>query len=381
MFCVAFMHGLTPAFSQQFSVNTDELWPLVNEWNFAHQQKSIESLKRVYGDSVNYFGKTYSRESLLREKKKFFQSHPRFVQRIESAVNYVAYSTGVVKADFALELENGKESSGTNKAYLILSYEDNKYKIVGESDSLSDVENGFDLALGEPMQFGDSSGYSSDSSFMKTITNYKPNSILKTLSASLLFSEEVIEIPIRDIAIISTLLLITFISLIVSLAHSKRKSRNGKTLSTRSTNGHSKVEQQTFQRFVVTLFDPLYFSLITASHPNGHHFKGIDMEFEFRKQDVRAFVALKCLYLTGRINGSVKLFPTQSIDQFRKLAQSSGDTEFYLVVGIGGKPDDPAETYLLPSHEISSDSISYTQLQQYRKYGMFFYNSNAGELK
>jgi hypothetical protein len=378
---VVFVHSLVPVFSQQFSVNTDELWPLVDEWNFAHQHKSVESLKRIYSDSVNYFGKYQSKESLLFVKKKFFQSHPQFSQTIESPVNYVAYSSGVVKANFILKVKNGNSSSAPYRAYLILSYEENNYKIVGESDSLSDVTNGFDLTIGEPLEFDGDTKDLSDSSMLTKLTTYQPKKMLNHLSSSIFFSDELIQIPIRDVFIISAMLLITFVSLIISLARSKRKSGNGNKLAKRSNGEVNKMEQQAFQRFVVSLFDPLYFSLITSSHANAHNYKGIDLEFQFRKQDVKAFVALRCVYLRERINGSIKLLPFQFVQHLQQLEQTSRETEFYLVVGIAGKPEDPAETYLVPIHELAGESISYGQLQQYRKYGMFFYSAKESQLK
>jgi hypothetical protein len=378
---VVFVHSLVPVFSQQFSVNTDELWPLVDEWNFAHQQKSVESLRRVYSDSVNYFGKYEPKESLLLVKKKFFRSHPHFTQTIESPVNYVAYSSGVVRADFILKSSTRNLSSQSGRAYLVLSYDDGKYKIVSEGDSLSQVKNGFDLALGEPLKFDGDTNESPDSSMLTKLTTYQPKHMLSHLSSSLFFSEELIQIPVRDVFIISSTLLITFISLIVSLARAKRRSRNGSRQVKRSNGEVNRIEQQAFQRFVVSLFDPLYFSLVTSSHSNAHNYKGIDLEFQFRKQDVKAFVALRCLYLRERMNGSIKLLPSQSIQHLKLLEQTSGETEFYLVVGVGGKPEDPAETYLVPIHELAGESISYGQLQQYRKFGMFFYSAKEGQLK
>jgi hypothetical protein len=378
---VVFVHSLVPVFSQQFSVNTDELWPLVDEWNFAHQQKSVESLRRLYSDSVNYFGKYQSKESLLLVKKKFFQSHPHFTQTIENPVNYVAYSSGVVMADFILASKSRKSSSQSSRAYLILSYDEGKYKIAGEGDSLSQVKNGFDLALGEPLKFDPDTDESHDSSMLKKITIYQPKQMLSHLSSSIFFSEELIQISVRDVVIISSTLLITFVSLIISLARAKRKARNGSKQIKKSNGEANRIEQQAFQRFVVSLFDPLYFSLITSGHSNAHNYNGIDLEFQFRKQDVKAFVALRCLYLRERMNVSIKLLPSQSIQHLQQLEQTSGETEFYLVVGIGGKSEDPAETYLVPIHALAGENISYSQLQQYRKFGMFFYNAKEGQLK
>jgi hypothetical protein len=378
---VVFFNTLSPVFSQQFSVNTDELWPLIDEWNFAHQQKSVESLKRIYADSLNYFGKSEAKQSVLLIKKKFFQSHPQFTQTIEGPVNYAAYSSGVVKADFLLKVKNANSPSPPTRAYLILSYDENNYKIVGESDSLSDVINGFDLAIGEPLKFGGDTSDSSDSSMLRKLTAYKPSQMLSHISSSIFFSDELIQIPIRDVFIISAMLLITFVTLIISLARSKRKAGNGNKIVKRSNVEANRMEQQAFQRFVVSLFDPLYFSLITSSHANSHQYKGVDLEFQFRKNDVRAFVALKCLYLRERMNGSIRLLPQQAILHLQQIEQASGETEFYLIVGIGGKPEDPAETYLLPVHELTTENISYSQLQQYKKHGMFFYSAKESQLK
>jgi hypothetical protein len=377
---VVFFNTLSPVFCQQFSVNTDELWPLIDEWNFAHQQKNVESLRRVYADSINYFGRPQAKQSVLVIKKKFFQAHPEFTQSIESPVNYVAYSSGVVKADFILKVKNSNSALASTRAYLILSYDEKNYKIVGESDSLSDVRNGFDLAIGEPLEFDSDTSNSADSSVLTKLTTYQPKQMLNHLSSSIFFSDELIQIPVRDVFIISAMLLITFVSLIISLARLKRKSGNGNKLVKRSSGEANRIEQQAFQRFVVSLFDPLYFSLITSSHANAHNYKGVDLEFQFRKNDVRAFVALKCLYVRERTNGSIKPLP-QSIQPLQQLEQASGETEFYLVVGVGGKPEDPAETYLVPVHEVGGESISSNQLQQYRKYGMFFYNAKESQLK
>ena len=375
--CVSFSI-FNPTFGQLFSVDTDSLDPLLYEWNFGHQQKSIESLDRVYGDSVYYFGSHYSKKSLLRLKRQLFATQPEFTQTIKE-ISFIPYSSGVVKAEFTREIRNGGNLSGVRKTRLIFSYDNHKYRIVGESDSLSDVQSGFEDTLGEPLNLSDSVRDSSTNIASETV--YKPRNVLENLGASVLLSDEVIELPLRYLVVISSVLLITFIFLIVSIARLKKAGTNGNRSAVKTNGSLTKAGRHAFLRFVVTLFDPLYFTLITSNHASSHNYKGIDLEFQFRKNDVKAYVGLKCIYLTEKVNGNIQLLSNSAMQELQGLEQSWGEMEFYIILGIGGRPDDPAETYSIPVHEINSENISYGQLQQYRKYGMFFYNSNAGQLK
>ena len=325
-----------------------------------------------------YFGSHYPKKSLLRLKRQLFATQPGFSQTIKE-ISFIPYSSGVIKAEFTREIRNGGDLSGVKKTRLIFSYEDNKYRIVGESDSLSDAESGFENTLGERLNFSDSVRDSSTTISSETI--YKPRNVLESLGASVLISDEVIEVPLRYLVIISSLLLITFIVLIVSVARLKKTSANGNRSSVKTNGSLTKAGHHAFLRFVVTLFDPLYFSLITSNQASPHNYKGIDLEFQFRKGDVKAYVALKCIYLTEKLNGNINLLSNNAMQELQKLEQSWEETEFYVILGIGGRPDDPAQMYSIPVHEINSENISYEQLQQFRKQGMFFYNVNAGQLK
>ena len=54
--------------------------------------------------------------------------------------------------------------------------------------------------------------------------------------------------------------------------------------------------------------------------------------------------------------------------------QEAQGIEVYVIIGLGGEPDNPREIYVLRSGDVGERPITHKDLQPYRKFGMFFYS-------
>lgn len=388
--------------AQQVGLDMKGIEALADEWNFANNSRNVESFKRVYADTLLFYTETLSEARAIALKQKLFVREPAFQQRIKSEITCTAYTGGLIKCDFGKEvLEEGKWKQ--YPSYLLISYQDNRYFIVGESDYVTDRVLGYTLQIGEPMKFeAPDSAYNSigvmasDDSFRLAMDTAiaKLDSLLKPVDPIVIFPQLS---AMGDITVPKgyVFLLVGFLAaggVIIFIADSVRnreRTRDKAAL-------HEPVRkkrvfrdreiQPVFERFVITLFDPLYFrhrkrkyQPVLADNTT-EETRGSDLEFEFNYKETHAKFRVICQYHKNGAPDKIRLFSASGYQLFREAANTSL-VPFYLVVGFGGTPDDPRELFLLPADAIKREWITRDSLQAYSKSGMFFYNRVAGRLQ
>src|SRR5687767_3191376 len=119
--------------AQQFDINTQMIEPLIKEWNFANNSRSVKSFRNVYGDTVIFYTQRVSKEGAIARKVRLFREEQSFSQKISGKISYTPYTGGVIKCEFRKDVwqEFGWKS---HPSYLLVSYERSRYWIVGESD-------------------------------------------------------------------------------------------------------------------------------------------------------------------------------------------------------------------------------------------------------
>jgi hypothetical protein len=391
--------------AQQLDIDVREIESLIKEWNFANNSQSLESFRNVYAQSLVFYTQRWSRERVITFKKKLFSSNPKYAQKITGEIKQTPYTGGVIKCEFQ---KNVLEKFGWTSypSYLLLSYEEGRYWIVGESDEVTDKRLKYKPDIGEPMLLEstssdstalDSNGASSQADSATTPADTADHEMqsagvrksLGNLASiySYVSSQETVTIRRDWIFILIGILL--FGGMLIFLAASKSQQGVGKSRKSKGRDlEKSTVEQSQFEAFVVTLFDPLYFSYsrLKASENTRSDIAvrevSPELHFHFHHKEKEHAFAVQCLYVSDVDESDVviKLFPQEQLQQYRNYQDRHG-IDVYYVVGIGGTPDDPREMYLLPAAAVEREVVSRDALRNFNKSGMFFYNDSVGRLQ
>jgi hypothetical protein len=202
--CIVICFLTISGYCQVIDIQKDKLDQLIRQWNFAHNSGSVESFEVIYGDQVLYFTKAIPKREVIQAKRLTTESR----QRITSDIKFVPYTSGVVKCDFELE-RSLDASDSTTSAYLLISYEDGKYFIVGEGDVETDRKLNYQLDIGEPLNLDndvantievpDSSGVATaDSDIESQITDTISNLFKEDTYSSIIApfqSDKLVQIP------------------------------------------------------------------------------------------------------------------------------------------------------------------------------------------
>ena len=386
--------------SQQIGIDTAAIKSLVHEWNFANNTRSSETFHNVYGDELLFYTQDLSEEAAVNLKQDLFEKKPGFRQNIATGITFTAYTSGVVKCDFTKEVW---EQSRWRKypSYLLISYNGNDYEIVGESDYPTDKTLGYQLSLGEPMDFmaiahpqaaGGASPSASDVAVQQE-TDTLAEIVSKNLEALLsALPPGMMVVPKSSVYIFMGLLLVGGLMIFLADAldaRRKRRRRRLKTVKRRDKAEEMVAElntQSVFEAFVVTLFDPIFFrhrrpetervyaGQFSEAQP------GPDLEFIYHNKGVSGRFAIKCLYFQNALQRKWQLLPPDQLKALRNF-RSENEIELYYVLGIGGTPDDPKELYLVPGSEVKGAITSREILKPFAKSGMVYYNRKEGKLR
>jgi ketosteroid isomerase-like protein len=117
--------------------NNSEIIDLVNIWNNSHNNKDLTSLSNVYNENVFYYGINKEKSKIIQDKKRLLNKYSDFQQIISDKDLKITNS------------ENGKTISFTKNvtfdskqkdypAYLVVSEINGNWKIVTESDLVTD---------------------------------------------------------------------------------------------------------------------------------------------------------------------------------------------------------------------------------------------------
>lgn len=383
--------------AQTMRIDTREIESLIDEWMFANNGRNLESFRRVYADNLLFYTQNVSEARAIELKQQLFELKPHLTQRIITPVTYTPYTSGIIKCEFTREVFE-KNAWKEYLSYLLVSYEDNQYGIVGESDVATDQLLKFTLNIGEPIQLPDAATLGDSASLDSSGAASAAERAFDSVKA--FFGMQEIETVLPDLssmgvvtiqkgyiyALIGLLSIGGLMIFIADSVHARKRVRRGTATIARHDEAERVVRdfklQSMFEAFVITLFDPLYFQYrrpkqqhVYAGNPRVTD-ASPDLIFEFRQKETEVHFAIVCRYYKHVAKNEVQL---TSPEMRRGLEQFEHD--LYYVLGFGGTPDDPKELYFVPASDISGDYITKTSLRQYSKSGMFYYNRRTGRIQ
>jgi len=297
------------------------------------------------------------------------------------------------------------DTSKIYPSYLLVSYEGKRYRIVGESDYATDRVLGYNLEIGEPIEF-ERAQMESDSTYHSVAVMASDPSFGSEMDTAIASIDSLLK-PLDPIAIFPGLssmgaitvskgyvfLLVGFLAiggLMIFIADSlqSRKRKEGaikkRHKKVRVTHGYE--IQSVFESFVMTLFDPLYFrqrkpkrqAVLAGNFPEAEGATHLDIEFNYKETQAR--FAIQCQYFKSVEIGEIQLFSPARYQRYKDFEKESG-MPFYFILGFGGTADDPKELFLVPGSAINGDVIHKDDVKPHSKSGMFFYNRVAGRLQ
>lgn len=400
---------------------------LIESWNTVHNHHSVEELDKLYTQVVVFDGQQLTRTQIKRLKRKLFSENRDYRQRVISEPSYKLLGGGLIRCDFIKEVRQ-QGVLWKYPAYILIARDGSDYRIVGESDNASNLTVTNYLKLRDTQQRAEQNSsakedtaianshkdvVSTDSSFdnatedsvniaslqqqqtrdtispNQTPLSEKPDSSHQRdiAGANEMFSgDETVTIPLQYVYIFIGVLVFGGIVILLTNSSSRKRKRRAAKLANPDHHDHySKDASMVFEKFVMHLFDPLYFRAFRTRHQTilanapGENEGYPELEFEFSHKENRVRFAIESIYISELKHRDIQIASPQQVKAYSQLDED--DHDLYLVVGIGGTPDDPKEMYLMPVKDIRSPFITYPELQPYRKYGMFFYSAENQRLQ
>jgi hypothetical protein len=380
--------------AQAIVIDTKELEPLVKEWNFAHNARSTEAFRRIYDNRLLFYTQTLSRQKCLSLKQALFNKQPAFQQRITDLI-FTPYTSGVIKCDFKKDVFANHQWK-TYSAYLLISYANNHYKIVGEGDYQTDRTLHFSLGIGNPMDIPVASAPQQDSvlSGKHTSDSVMDDDVNRKIFRGIVVDSDVanfqaiathslsdnIAIPKMLFYSLIGLLFVT-LTLVIKYQYKFESNKNAKL---RKPKRHAKDkriagERQLFEDFIINFFDPLFFKILSRNNHRDNP-EEADFKIEYNHKGVYAKFGFKCFYIPRTDPHNPVVIDLTGLDKFVQNSEQR-NLQPYVIIGAGGSWDDPAEIFLIPLQSLKERSFSYQQLLPFKKSGMFYFNVELNKLR
>jgi hypothetical protein len=400
LFIIAVIFGVENTVAQKIGVDTEKIKSVVNEWTLSHDTKNIKILEGLYDDNLIFYCGKLDREKCIALKEKFFNENNDLAQKIVSALTLTGYNSGIIKCEFVKEVTINSVPK-KYPSYLLLQYLRGSYRIVGEGDELTDKALNYNLSLGKKLDI-----------FEKPQANVNPTKNIKE-------SDNFYYAYAMGLAvlILSGILVLSYrrkynqlskIKETVRTNSAEQENESKKRYSGISTHHKNIFHSQApsnyktsrtetipvltpeekgyaFECFIVEHFDKKYFNLKKWTGDNFH--KGIypeenrdpDLHYTFIYEDKTVPFAVECKYRSGLIDGCVTTKPYK-VNHYKQYARTE-NIQVYVVVGLGGEPNNPNEIFLLPV-EFYFPKMTYKQLEPFKTKGhRFFYNCTRDRLE
>jgi hypothetical protein len=132
----------------------------------------------------------------------------------------------------------------------------------------------------------------------------------------------------------------------------------------------SSIEKgQKFEDFVLNKFDKNYFSIVKKTHPfqgtDSHYIESnLDLDFIFRYIPSREKFGVETKFRSDFGSEVVTWSRQDQLERYKQF-ESEEKIPVYVIIGLGGMPDNPNELFLIPLRRIKSPELSLQFLSKY----------------
>lgn len=365
--------------AQELIVDVDAIKTLVQKWNDAHNESSVNDFPPLYSNMVNFYGSSLQRDRCISIKRDLLKEHPDYKQVVNGDLLLSGYSTGVIRADFVKTVTHDGKTTDY-EAYLIIERISGKYVIIGESDLVTDINADHVPDLGKKV------------TIKRKVDAVKPTDpIRRDFDISSRTFTGIFQLIIA--LMVGTIGLIfafrhygkpAFILRIENFIKSLREKKKSEPVKERRTKEETE-KGLAFEKYIVEMFainksfftlqewrsDKFHEGVYPASNRNP------DLEYTYQAGNFIRRFSVECKYRTKAQNGNVHLMD----DTKYKIYEAFHRTKMpvYIVLGFRGEPGNPAELFLIPFQFVKPE-MSHNELTKFRKTGKFFYDMHTDQL-
>ena len=136
----------------------------------------------------------------------------------------------------------------------------------------------------------------------------------------------------------------------------------------------NKAKGDAFEKYVVKNFDTHYFTLqewrsdkyVDGIYAVSNHFPDLEVAFTFRKKNISETFAIECKWRKSYYRNGIEWAQDYQIKNYKEYADKLS-IPVYVVIGVGGEPEKPNELFIVPLAEMNSNTISKSELRNYKK--------------
>jgi hypothetical protein len=136
----------------------------------------------------------------------------------------------------------------------------------------------------------------------------------------------------------------------------------------------NKAKGDAFEKFVVRNFSRKYFTLqewrsdkyVDGIYAVSNHFPDLEIIFNFKEKDVNEAFAIECKWRKNYYKNGIEWAQNYQIKNYKEYAEKL-NIPVFVVIGVGGEPEEPEELFIVPLQEMKSNTISKSELANYKK--------------
>ncbi len=136
----------------------------------------------------------------------------------------------------------------------------------------------------------------------------------------------------------------------------------------------NKAKGDAFEKFVVRNFSRKYFTLqewrsdkyVDGIYAVSNHFPDLEVIFNFKEKGVNEAFAIECKWRKNYYKNGIEWAQNYQIKNYKEYAEKL-NIPVFVVIGVGGEPEEPEELFIVPLQEMKSNTISKSELANYKK--------------
>lgn len=138
-----------------------------------------------------------------------------------------------------------------------------------------------------------------------------------------------------------------------------------------------------FERYVLGLLGK-EFRVVSWMQDGPHTREEIDFNPDIVVEHIKTgdMIGIECKFRSSRFNGLISWAKEYQLSKYYRYRENTRNPLF-IVIGLGGKPDDPECMYCIPLWQASHNILNTLPLKRYRRNPRrkFVWNKATGELK
>ena len=146
-----------------------------------------------------------------------------------------------------------------------------------------------------------------------------------------------------------------------------------------------------FEEFVVQRFNNKFFTVkewrsdkqVDGVFAESSQYPDLEINFKLEAAKIDVNFALECKWRKDFYRNSLKWSTDNQIERYNAFARER-DLPVFVVLGVGGEPNDPKEMYVVPLEQLQKPTVSAKELKPYKRKNPtdgFYWEAEEGYLR